>query len=119
MVGPMEAWCYFLIHGETLDTARLPDTLRTALVPEAMEALVMFTQDEIERARYLSRKMAHHDHLTAVNDAIREGILGRTQLCQRLLNEPESSEQDVTNMSIAQLQTMAEELENRLKAKVQ
>ena len=27
----MEAWCYFLVHGEELDTANLPATLRTAL----------------------------------------------------------------------------------------
>jgi hypothetical protein len=88
-----------------------------------MEALVMFTQDEIERARYLSRKMAQHDHVTAVNDAkregLRQGILELIQFCQRLLNEPQASEQDVANRSMAELKSMADELENRLKAKVQ
>ena len=52
LVGPMEAWCYFLIHGETLDTDNLPGTLRTALIPEAMETLAMISQTDLERERY-------------------------------------------------------------------
>ena len=54
LLDAMDLWCYFLIHGETLDTDNLPEAMRQTIVGKAMEELVMFAQNETER-RTLSR----------------------------------------------------------------
>ena len=90
----------------------------------------MFTQDEIERARYLSRKMFHQDQATALREAtekgfqegfekgfqegLQKGEIGRIHLCQRLLKEPQTEKQGLANLSIGELHAIADDLEERL-----
>lgn len=49
---PLDLWCYFLRHGETLDTASLPTALDKPIIHRAMEVLNVLTQTDLERERY-------------------------------------------------------------------
>jgi predicted transposase/invertase (TIGR01784 family) len=72
LTEPLEVWCYFLVHGASLDTDNLPAALRTPAVRRAMEVLQMLTQNDLERERYLSRLKAERDRVSFLNEARRE-----------------------------------------------
>jgi predicted transposase/invertase (TIGR01784 family) len=68
LASPLDVWCYFLVHGASLDTDNLPAALRTSPVRRAMEVLQMLTQNDLERERYLSRLKAERDRVSSLNE---------------------------------------------------
>ena len=104
LATPCERWCYFLRHGEELDTDNLPASLQVAPIKKAMEVLRMLTQSDLERERYEARLKFRRDQNAIVHDAEMRGeergvqrgeergeergvLLGRIQLCERLLQQ--------------------------------
>ncbi len=61
---PIEQWSYFLKHGENLDDESLPTPLATPTIQHAIKELKMFTQDEMERDLYESRRKAAMDQIS-------------------------------------------------------
>lgn len=59
---PVDVWSYFLKHGKNLDGANLPEHLALPAIEYAVKELTMFTQDEIARELYESRRMAMMDY---------------------------------------------------------
>ena len=58
---PLEKWLYFLRHGARLDSENLPPTLEVPENRQALEELIMVTQDERDWARYEDRLKAELD----------------------------------------------------------
>lgn len=69
LADPLDVWCYFLVHGEELDTDNLPEALRTPAVHRAMEVLYMLSQNDLERARYEARLKDERDRISFVEEA--------------------------------------------------
>ena len=67
----LEKWSYLLKHGENLDTENLPKHLVTPLIQKAVEELKMFTQDEIQREIYESRRKAIMDYNSMISEVER------------------------------------------------
>jgi predicted transposase/invertase (TIGR01784 family) len=135
LVDPLDAWCYFLIHGETMDMADLPENLRRSPVEQAMEKLQMFAQDKEEKERYQARLKAQRDYSSFLKEAREEAekqglekgmergleqglekgeILGRILLSQQLLKQPTTPRQDLAALSLEELQAMLRSLEKQL-----
>jgi predicted transposase/invertase (TIGR01784 family) len=89
LVDPLDAWCYFLKNGETLDLDHLPAPLARSAVPKAMEVLKMLTQSEMDWHRYQSEVRAKRDRLNDVIEARMVGdLIGRIQAYQEILKQP-------------------------------
>ena len=112
LAQPLDAWLYFLRHAEELDTEDLPPALRTAEILRAMEELTVISQNDLERERYLARVKVERDELSRLHSAREEGkLIGTIQLCQRLLKRPLTPHQDLLALSLAELQQLAQRLE--------
>jgi flagellar biosynthesis/type III secretory pathway protein FliH len=90
----------------------------------------MLTQDEVERERYEARRKAQPDHNTLVRVAREEGWEkgykegwekgykeGRIEIihfCERLLNRPESTNDQMMALSLDELRRLATELPTQL-----
>lgn len=113
-----DSWCYFLIHGDDLDTEDLPKALRHCVVGKAMEELAMFAQSDVEKQRYHDRIKAERDQRSFLREAREEGeLMGRIRVFQSLLNQTITASDELAKLTIAELQTMADSLEQRFKSK--
>ncbi len=136
----MEAWCYFLVHGVSLDTENLPAELRTTPVAKAMEVLEMIAHNETDRERYLARlkadldrntllragekmtalalakadKRAKVDAAKAHEDGLKKGLASQIQLCQQLLKQPLTPVEELLALDLADVQRRARGLESQL-----
>lgn len=141
LTDPLDIWCYFLVHGATLDTDNLPAKLRTPAVQRAMEVLKMLTQNDVERERYLSRHIAELDQIALETEArearealaasraealaagraegraegLQKGeVLGRIHLCQQMLQLPLTPLEELLALPLVELHNQAAALEQRL-----
>ncbi len=126
LADPLDVWCYFLVHGEELDTDNLPEALRTPAVHRAMEVLYMLSQNDLERARYEARLKDERDRISFVEEARqlgrelglelgrKEGEVGRIHLSQRLLKLPLTPPEELLALSLAELRAKAAALEQQL-----
>jgi predicted transposase/invertase (TIGR01784 family) len=67
--SPLDRWLFFLRHGAELDPERLPPGLDVPMIRRAMEVLTVFTQDEIERAKYEASLKLQRDQLSILHEA--------------------------------------------------
>ena len=79
----------------------------------------MLTQDQIEREKYFSRMMKLHDDATARGDREKTPLVANIRLCQRLLGQPEISEDNLFQMRLSELLPLSQKLEAELKDRVQ
>ena len=131
LASPLGRWCYFLRHGDTLDTDDLPGPLQVPPIRKAMEVMQMLTQDELEREKYEARLKFQRDAEAELYDAERRGeergeqrgeqrgkqrgqLIGRVRLCEQLLKETPTSTDTLDTMPLEQLQQLADRLEARL-----
>ncbi len=131
LTGPLDLWCYFLRHGETLDSEQLPAALDVPPIHQAMEVLAVLSQNDLERERYEARRKIERDQFTLLADALDQGreegielgmkkgrakgaLVGRIRLSQRLLSQPPTAEADLYAQSVDQLAALAEQLERQL-----
>ncbi len=123
LTTPLEVWCYFLRHGETLDTASLPGTLNIPPIHRALEVLNVLTQNEIERERYEARLKGMRDQSASLfgereagrKEGLDKGdVIGRIRLCQKILKQPLESKEDLAALSIEELIRRVEDLEKQV-----
>jgi predicted transposase/invertase (TIGR01784 family) len=132
--SPFEVWCYFLRHGETLDTASLPTALDTPIFHRCLEVMNVLTQNDRERELYEGRLKARRDQAALVHDvvqALQEGreeghkeglkegrekgmLIGRIQAYEELLGRPPSSAADLQALSLEQLAERVDQLRAQL-----
>jgi predicted transposase/invertase (TIGR01784 family) len=118
LTTPREVWCYFLRHGESLDTATLPELLNIPPIQRALEVLNVLTQSEIERERYEARLKGMRDQSASLFGERQEGrkegeLMGRIRLCQKMLKLPLQSMEELATLSFEQLTQKVEQLEKQ------
>jgi predicted transposase/invertase (TIGR01784 family) len=123
LADPLEAWCYFLKNGETLDSDHIPAQLRTASVPKAMEVLKMLTQSELEWHKYQSQIKAKRDRLCEIEDHRAEALaygdlIGRIHAYQGLLKQPLTPQDEMLAMAYETLKAKAAALEQEVAGRV-
>ncbi len=75
----------------------------------------MLTQSDQERERYEARLKFQRDERSRLFSARQEGgLVARVQLCQRLLKEPVTPEEQLLALSLNELERLANTLEQRL-----
>lgn len=116
----LEVWLYFLRHAEKMDKDNLAPVLRDSLVIRALEDLEMIAQNEQERARYESRRIARMDYDYGIKTAERRGEkIGRVEVinfCERLLKRAESPRENLLAMPLEDLTRMANDLQAQVEA---
>lgn len=135
---PLDVWCYFLTHGNELDTACLPKTMQTPVVRQAMEVLDMLSKNDVERERYRARLKWERDQTAFIDEARAEGReegaregkkeglkegsekgawIGRIQAFQELLGMPLSAKDELDALAIDELQARARNLDQQIRAR--
>jgi predicted transposase/invertase (TIGR01784 family) len=127
LTTPLDVWCYFLRHGESLDTARLPEPLNIPPIHRALEVLNVLTQSDIERERYEARLKGLRDQSASLFGAMEEGrkegreegldvgeLIGRIRFCQRLLKQRQETRDELASLSLEELTRLAEGLEKQV-----
>src|SRR5262249_28318712 len=71
LTDPLDVWCYFLVHGEELDSDNLPAALQKSPVRRALEVLNVLSQSDLERERYQARLKEQRDRRMYVKAAER------------------------------------------------
>jgi hypothetical protein len=125
----LHRWCYFLKHGASLDLERLPVQLDVPPIRQALEVLMKFSQDEIERIRILDRQKAIADATTLrieAETALQRGLarglesgewIGRIHFAQEMLGQPATPRSQLEQLSLGQLEEMAAELRRQVVAR--
>jgi predicted transposase/invertase (TIGR01784 family) len=137
----LHRWCYFLKHGASLDLERLPVQLDVPPIRQALEVLMKFSQDEIERIRILDRQKAIADATTlrieaetALQRGLERGLeqglerglarglesgewIGRIHFAQEMLGQPATPRSQLEQLSLGQLEEMAAELRRQVVAR--
>jgi len=127
--------------GASLELATLPATLDVPVIRQAVEVLMRISQSELERQRYLERQRAEQDAASLAEDArvahqvgfdegleqgiekgIEQGIekgiqIGRIKLLQQLLEQPETSNEELSRLPEQQLGQLEESLKQQLRGK--
>lgn len=122
LTTPLEVWCYFLRHGEELDTTTLPPPLAIPAVRHALEVLTVMTQNDIEREIYEGRIKARRDRSSELRGARQEGVeeglekgqlIGIIQTYEKMLRLPRTSKEELYALPIAELEALAQQLEKQ------
>jgi predicted transposase/invertase (TIGR01784 family) len=131
LTSGLDFWLYFLRHAGKMDTDALPPELRRPLVLWALEELKMLAQSDSERERYEARRKFQMDYQTGLKVARMEGreegreqgrvearIESRVaiiQLCEQVLNRPQTPVHDLAGLSLDELNRLAEELQAQVR----
>jgi predicted transposase/invertase (TIGR01784 family) len=112
LTSGLDLWLYFLRHAEKMDLDALPPALEGSPVRRALEELKMLSQTDVERERYEARLKAQLDQNSLIRGARLEGrLIGRIQLCEQLLQRPETPTEELAALSLEELTRRAEEVE--------
>jgi predicted transposase/invertase (TIGR01784 family) len=115
-----DMWCYFLRHGETLDTAHLPAALEKPIIHRAMEVLNVLSQTDLERERYEARMKGRRDEASYQAEMARiedRGILiGRIQDRQEMQGQTPTAQEELKKLSLEELSRLFEQLRKNVPA---
>jgi len=129
-----ERWCYFVKHGAALDLATLPATLADPMIRQALEVLMKISQEERERQWAMEWERIRMDDASLRGDlraakeeaqeearvALGKGQrIGRIQLLQQLLAQPETSLEELVLLAEQDLLQMEESLKHQLSGRKQ
>lgn len=127
---PLEKWAYFLRYAPTSTAADLTSRLVDDEFAEATGVLEMIAKTPAERALYEARVKFHRDEnarlLYATQQGREEGRvegkeigvqIGTIRVLQRMLAVPESSIEELSQMDLAALTTLASELQTQLETR--
>jgi predicted transposase/invertase (TIGR01784 family) len=123
LASPLDVWCYFLRHGESLDSDCLPPPLDIPPIHQALEVLRVLTQSDRERERYEARRKFQRDQYTLLAEARDQGLeqgraqgelIGRIHAYQRLGKRPLTPREELLAAPLPELARLAEELERQL-----
>jgi len=130
--GTLDRWLYFLRHGAGLDLDDLPATLDVPEIRRAIEVLMKFTQDELDRAAYEARLKANWDQnsllreVREAREAAREAreaaqqvlekgsLIGQILLCQKLLKQPQTPQAELSALSLEELTALQAQLSQQV-----
>jgi hypothetical protein len=85
-----------------------------------VEELIVLAQTDLERERYEARRKAQLDYNTGLKVARMEGWeegrshgekIGRINLCERLLDRPETSAEQLGRLTLEELSRLLEQLQ--------
>jgi predicted transposase/invertase (TIGR01784 family) len=119
LASALDVWLYFLRNAEKIHPEALPAALNRPLVRRALEELKMLSQTDEERERYEARRKWQLDYNTGMKVARLEGreeglgagvLIGRIQLCERLLQRPETPTEQLAGLPLEELTRRADEL---------
>jgi predicted transposase/invertase (TIGR01784 family) len=131
---PLERWCSFLVRGAELDSEKLPATLDTPVIRQALEVLMKLSQDERERWQYLDRLKLQRDEAQRRYEAehaseigfekgLEKGLekgreegelIGRIHAFQELLKQPLTPREELSRLSLDELRQRIEPLKRQL-----
>ena len=78
---------------------------------------MMLTQIDIERERYEARQKALHDHNSLIGYASRQGeigeMIGTIRTCERMLQRPQTSKEELRALSLEELTRLADDLQKQ------
>jgi predicted transposase/invertase (TIGR01784 family) len=120
LTSGLDIWLYLLRHAATMDLENLPAAIRQyPLAVRALEELRMLAQTDAERERYEARRKAQLDDNTRMKVARLEGRdkgekIGVIQLCEEMLQRPQTPKEELDTMSLDTLTRLAEELKAQL-----
>jgi predicted transposase/invertase (TIGR01784 family) len=120
LTSALDRWCYFLRHGADLD--QLPASLDLPEIRRALEVLMMFTKDENEREIYELRLKFQRDHDSLVADAVelaeergaRNVLVKQVHLWQEVLKQPPTPQEELSALSIEQLNALIDQYRKQL-----
>ena len=109
-------------HGAELDLDHLPASLDVPEIRQALEVLAMFTKDENEREIYELRLKYQRDHASILEDAVeraeergaRKGLVGQVHLCQKLLKQSPTPQEELSALPIEKLTALLDQLQKEL-----
>jgi predicted transposase/invertase (TIGR01784 family) len=128
LAGNIEAWCFFLRNAADLDSDSLPKAMQSSAVAQAMEVLNVISKTDLERERYEARVRFERDQRSNLNEAreeghakglqegVKQGVISRIHLCQRLLKVPLTPAEELSNLTTESLEEMAVALQKQLGA---
>ncbi len=138
ITDPLEVWCYFFRHAQTLDKDQLPVQLNIPPIQQALEVMTVITQNDLERERYQDRLKRLRDDAMILHEAeearheaeearkeleeVREiarqarenAFIGRIHLCQRITKQPLTPKEELQAKSLDQLEELASQLEQQV-----
>jgi predicted transposase/invertase (TIGR01784 family) len=123
LATPLDTWLYFLRNAENLDPEALPEQMNTAEIRQAMEALEMIAQIDLNKEIYEGRLKAVRDERSRLEDALSSGmsigqergeLIGQIKILQRMLGQPATSRADLGAMPLAALESLAARLEREV-----
>jgi predicted transposase/invertase (TIGR01784 family) len=121
----LDVWCYFLQHGEELDTEKLPPALDVPPVRRALEVLTVTSLNSHERELYEGRLKARRDRAAEMQDAREEGeseglrkgeLIGRIRTLEELLGLPVTARDNLARMTDAEREELADRLRQQAAA---
>jgi predicted transposase/invertase (TIGR01784 family) len=130
----LECWLYFLQHVEKMDPEALPSVFSGQPFTKAVRELVMLSQTEIERERYEARRKAQLDYnsglkaarlegkaegkvegkVEGLSEGLTKGKVGVIRFCERILQRPETSVEQLLSLSLDELTKLADDLQNQV-----
>jgi predicted transposase/invertase (TIGR01784 family) len=130
---PQVRWAFFLLHGGEMTYEQICELFPEPEFVEAAGVLEMINQTPEEHARYASRLKSQLDEASKIDSALtdgrregriegrqegrREGQIQLVQTLQRLVSTPESSIEQLSGFSEAQLIEMSEQLQQQLRVR--
>lgn len=127
LLGPLETWVYFLRHAQEMQPGELPGALNVPEIRQAMEALTMLTQFDMQKEIYEGRIKARRDERSRLYDAREDGLkqglqqgmakgslIGRIEFAQKLLRGDITPRVELEAMSMEVLDGLAAQLEQEL-----
>lgn len=135
LATPLDDWTYLLRHAPTMDSDDLPPSMNRPEIRQAVDALMMLAQSDIEREFYEDRLKAQRDERARLQHAqsqgfdrgfgkgrreghqlgLREGrqegaLMGRIETLQLILGQEQTPRPQLEGMSIEELERLSDEL---------
>jgi predicted transposase/invertase (TIGR01784 family) len=127
---PLEQWAYFFRRSQHLTIEELTSRLPHPVFFEAAKVLEMISRTPEDRALYEARLKLQRDEQSRLEAAEARGeargraegraqgeLIGKIQLLQGILNEPEQSSDELTTLSDEKLNTLLASLQKRLRSR--
>ncbi len=132
----IEKWVFFLRYADGYDAERLRELLPEAPFQQAISATEAIATRTEDRMMYDQREKAQRDYQWAIESARREGLetglekgreegiekgreegvlIGKIQVLEQLLDEPPTPTAHLSQRSVAELDTLLAQLQQRLR----
>jgi predicted transposase/invertase (TIGR01784 family) len=122
----LEQWTFFLHRADEFPAERLRELLPTSTFTKATGMLEMISHDDRLRIIYDDHAKAERDQFALIKDARSEGEargiekgewIGRVRILKQLLNDTITGEERIRDLSIEELTSLANELQERLQGR--